>query len=69
MTQWFQLLLEKCRPPFHKILVVIIPFPVVKIVQAKMIALDTNISNKAVKNLPFSAPNQFCEQWIHKKDK
>ena len=32
-----------------------------------MIALDTNISNKELINLPFSTPYQVSEQRIHKK--
>ncbi|MDE2760073.1 MAG: DUF2335 domain-containing protein [Paracoccaceae bacterium] len=34
-----------------------------------MTALDTNILNKTVTNLLFTAPNQVCDQWILKKDK
>jgi len=30
---------------------------------------DANVSNNAVTDLPFSATNQFFEQWILKKDK
>jgi len=38
-------------------------------VQAKTNALDANVSNNAVTDLPFSATNQFFGQWILKKDK